>query len=328
MFNHAREIGVKMHLGQEINRVWEGKSSCGIIIDGKKLHADCIISCDGVHSATRSSIINHSPTPRASGYAAYRALIEGKSIAEDPEARWILEGSESRDKFEVFFVGDTQLFLQTANKGAEVIWLCFHKDSRPVVDESNTPANPNDVLNIIKDWPVAQKLWAVIRHTPSHKFIDYPFFDRDPLPTWRSQKGRMMLAGDAAHYFSPGGGQGASQALEDANVIATCLRIAGRDNVPVALQIAENIRHPRATAVQLLGHRATEAWQKQNIGYAEEGCANIAKFPLHDWVYRYDSQSHCEAEFDVVMEAIRTGRAYIPKDVDGMHGEEPKACRL
>jgi 2-polyprenyl-6-methoxyphenol hydroxylase-like FAD-dependent oxidoreductase len=42
------------------------------------------------------------------------------------------------------------------------------------------------------------------------------------LPAWH--RGRMIVLGDAAHAPSPSSGQGASLAIEDAVVLAGCLR--------------------------------------------------------------------------------------------------------
>jgi 2-polyprenyl-6-methoxyphenol hydroxylase-like FAD-dependent oxidoreductase len=42
------------------------------------------------------------------------------------------------------------------------------------------------------------------------------------LPAWR--RGRMIVVGDAAHAPSPSSGQGASLSIEDAVVLAKCLR--------------------------------------------------------------------------------------------------------
>jgi 2-polyprenyl-6-methoxyphenol hydroxylase-like FAD-dependent oxidoreductase len=50
----------------------------------------------------------------------------------------------------------------------------------------------------------------------------WPIYDMPPLPTWH--KGPICLIGDAAHATSPHAGQGASLAMEDAVVLAKCLR--------------------------------------------------------------------------------------------------------
>jgi 2-polyprenyl-6-methoxyphenol hydroxylase-like FAD-dependent oxidoreductase len=50
----------------------------------------------------------------------------------------------------------------------------------------------------------------------------FPIHDITSLPAWH--RGPVCLIGDAAHATSPHAGQGASTALEDAIVLARCLR--------------------------------------------------------------------------------------------------------
>ena len=47
----------------------------------------------------------------------------------------------------------------------------------------------------------------------------------EPPATWH--RGRMVVIGDAAHVTSPSSGQGASLAIEDALILAQCLRDCG-----------------------------------------------------------------------------------------------------
>jgi 2-polyprenyl-6-methoxyphenol hydroxylase-like FAD-dependent oxidoreductase len=49
-----------------------------------------------------------------------------------------------------------------------------------------------------------------------------PIHDLPSLPAWH--RGRAVVLGDAAHAVSPSAGQGASMAMEDAIVLAKCLR--------------------------------------------------------------------------------------------------------
>ena len=46
------------------------------------------------------------------------------------------------------------------------------------------------------------------------------FFEAPPFEHWTSTKGRVIIIGDAAHAFSPQGGQGAAMALEDGETLA------------------------------------------------------------------------------------------------------------
>jgi hypothetical protein len=43
--------------------------------------------------------------------------------------------------------------------------------------------------------------------------------------------------GDAAHSYLPASGNGATQAIEDAISIASCLQIGGKENIPQSVRV-------------------------------------------------------------------------------------------
>jgi FAD-dependent urate hydroxylase len=66
-------------------------------------------------------------------------------------------------------------------------------------------------------------------------------------------RGRVMLVGDAAHATSPNMAEGAGMALEDALVLADCLK--RHEAVPAALSDFEARRRPRTDWVRAQTHR-------------------------------------------------------------------------
>ncbi|HEV2771533.1 MAG TPA: FAD-dependent monooxygenase [Thermoleophilaceae bacterium] len=79
----------------------------------------------------------------------------------------------------------------------------------------------------------------------------------DPLTRW--SEGRVVLLGDAAHATTPGVGQGAAQALEDAVVLADELGRGGE--LRGALAAYESTRRPRTEAVLKMSRRVDTAAQ-------------------------------------------------------------------
>jgi 2-polyprenyl-6-methoxyphenol hydroxylase-like FAD-dependent oxidoreductase len=67
--------------------------------------------------------------------------------------------------------------------------------------------------------------------------VQNDIFDRPPLSLWG--RGRITLLGDAAHATTPDLGQGACQAIEDAVVLADCVRRVQ----PVEAALREYERH-------------------------------------------------------------------------------------
>jgi 2-polyprenyl-6-methoxyphenol hydroxylase-like FAD-dependent oxidoreductase len=98
------------------------------------------------------------------------------------------------------------------------------------------------ILEAIKDWPVRDQLEPIICKVPQQQVISQKFKQRAPLKTWLSPGRRLIIVGDAAHAALPPAGQGGSQAVEDAAVLAIALELAGKQSVPLALSVTEKIR--------------------------------------------------------------------------------------
>lgn len=102
----------------------------------------------------------------------------------------------------------------------------------------------SEVLEIASNIPefpeVAKRL---IKTTPKQTIIDWEIMWRDPKENWISPRGRVVQVGDSAHTFLPSSGSGATQAMEDAISLATCLQIGGKSNVPIATKIHNKLRY-------------------------------------------------------------------------------------
>ncbi|KAJ5681313.1 FAD/NAD(P)-binding domain-containing protein [Penicillium maclennaniae] len=316
MYEHALKIGVQISLGVEVCDPFEDEDGASAVIisragERRRLQGDCIICSDGVHSKMRKTIMPQPVEPRPSGYAAFRALVDTEKLKGDSEASWVFEGVQEADRFDVFFLSGAQIALQSCNKGKFFSWFCIHQDTRDLQDVWTSPADPNEMLNLIKFWPIGQRLWSVIRHTQPQKSLGIQQWSTDCY--WG--RGAPPL---------PAAGQGASQGIEDANVLATTLSLAGRKQVSLALRVTERIRYARASAVQLISHRVNEGWRNQDWDAYEPDEQNIASLPLETWIYGHDSQAYTEQEFETVVKAVHMGREYhatnLPDDLRAQLG--------
>ena len=91
-------------------------------------------------------------------------------------------------------------------------------------------------------------------------------------------RGRLVLAGDAAHAMLPHLGQGAAQSIEDAAALGVLLQnVAGMgsggkgEGVEARLRLFEEIRKDRVAAIQIMSEvpigeegfeMSRERWQK------------------------------------------------------------------
>jgi 2-polyprenyl-6-methoxyphenol hydroxylase-like FAD-dependent oxidoreductase len=96
------------------------------------------------------------------------------------------------------------------------------------------------MLSVIEGWdPVVR---AAVAQVPEETLIDWKLLWRDPLRKWVSDKGRIVLVGDAAHPHLPTSGSGAAQAFEDSATLGAVLNLLGKQNVPTAFRAFEKIR--------------------------------------------------------------------------------------
>lgn len=117
----------------------------------------------------------------------------------------------------------------------------------------------------------------------------YPVHDLPEVPTWH--RGPMVIIGDAAHATSPSSGQGASLAIEDAVILAKCLR--DLPDAPRAFAAYEELRRGRVERVVRYSARIGRSKTPGPIGrwlrdlvmpLALKAFANPA---AHAWLYAH-----------------------------------------
>jgi len=197
--------------------------------DGTEAHGDFLVGCDGVHSQTRRSILPNAPEPEYTGIIDSGGFTKNESIPPSDGTMRMTFGVNG-------FFG-----YQKVPTG-EIYWFENH-------ERKNAPDRTE--LNAISPEEWKEKLLRL--HTGDHDEITdiirstgseigkWPVYDLPSLPTWH--QGPVCLIGDAAHATSPHIGQGASLAMEDAIVLAKCLRDV--KVVPDAFEAFEAIRRDR-----------------------------------------------------------------------------------
>ena len=125
----------------------------------------------------------------------------------------------------------------------------------------------------------------------------YPIYDMPTVPTW--YRGRIVLLGDAAHATSPSSGQGASLAIEDAVVLAKCLR--DLPDTSQAFTAYERLRRGRVEKVVKYSARISRTKALGPVGrwfrdlFMPFALKHFASPAAHAWLYRYhvDWSSPC-----------------------------------
>jgi FAD-dependent urate hydroxylase len=192
--------------------------------DGTEATADLLVGCDGLRSRVRTAIDPSAPPAR---------YVPVLNIGG--EARGVTTSIAPGEYAMVF--GRRAFFGWTVAPDGDVWW--FANPPRP--DE---PA-PGEVEAMT---PGEWRRWLVelfeADDTPAVRIIEathteltgWTTYDVPTVPHWH--RGRMVVIGDAAHATSPASGQGASLALEDAVILARCLRDAATPEAAFAAFVA------------------------------------------------------------------------------------------
>ncbi len=245
---------------------------------GEAADGECLIGADGIHSQIRQCLFG-AGKPEFTGSVAWRGLIAMERLPPHLSQ------------------------LVTTN------WLGPHGHVL------HYPVRRGELMNFISiverdDWRVEswivegtrEELAADFRgwHADVHSFIDnidtpykWALLARGPMERW--SKGRITLLGDACHPTLPFLGQGAVMAIEDAYVVAACLKRYSADP-ETAFARYEEIRKERTAAVVRKSHE--NRWHVFSPALADSGAlaAEVARYWQQehvkerlDWLYQYDA---------------------------------------
>lgn len=189
--------------------------------DGGAERGDLLVGCDGLRSRTRALLFPGAPPPPFTGLLDFGGYAPA-SCEVPLEVGW-----------NVMVFGERAFFgaFRTASEGT---WW-FHNGASP---EPVRELSPDARRARILAEHAADPLWirALVEATPE-VLGPWPVHEVAALERWHV--GRVGVIGDAAHATSPSAGQGASLALEDAMVLARCLRDTGDPDRAFAMLVRE-----------------------------------------------------------------------------------------
>lgn len=208
--------------------------------DGGTAEGDLLIGCDGIRSRVRTLIdpaappVRYTPVLNVGGFVPRFAL-------DTPS-----------DEFQMMF-GKRCFFGWSATPDGGVAWFANpprRDEPGPGVLSAMTDADWRtwllELLSVDRS-PACD----IVRAAPG-PLVGWATYDVPRVPVWH--RDRMIVIGDAAHATSPSAGQGASMAIEDAVILARCLR---DHPVERAFDAFEALRRARVEAVVAAGRRAS-----------------------------------------------------------------------
>ncbi|MGW1780283.1 FAD-dependent oxidoreductase [Streptomyces sp. NPDC002143] len=203
--------------------------------DGATATGDLLLGADGLNSTVRRITAPTEPAEAAVQpcYAGQRVFYGYTTAA--PKA----DGDESACI--TMTRGTGAAFGHMTSPGGETYWFARVDADTPPAEEpaDAAPAQWRDLLvPLLRKDPTG--VADIVAATTEPVLVTNATEIPNGTP-WR--RGRTLLVGDAAHAASPATGQGASMALEDAVILAKCLRDA--PDLDSALARYEELRRPR-----------------------------------------------------------------------------------
>jgi 5-methylphenazine-1-carboxylate 1-monooxygenase len=211
-----------------------------------RVQADMLVGCDGIHSTVRRALYPDEGPLRWNGVTMWRGVTTAKPFLS---GRSMVNIGSSRQRAVVYPIS----YAESRTGQAVINWVATRKVSTADMPPQDWTyvAQREEVLDAFDAFSF-EFLDVVQLIRDAEVIYQYPMVDRDPLPSW--DFGRVTLLGDAAHPMHPVGGNGASQAILDARVLAR--ELALRPTIEAAITAYDSERRPATAAVVQSNRRA------------------------------------------------------------------------
>lgn len=252
LLRQVAKLGFKVDYGKSVRNYFEDKAAGkgGVVLENGEVHvADLVVAADGLKSRSEILITGQISPSKSSGMSIYRTAYPRELAMKDETVRkrW----GDLPALWE-YWLGPG-MYIGVFISDEIVSWGFTPRDTEGGAIESWEPdTDPEDVVKgllRVPDWDPA--ISALVRTAPKGAIVHWPLMWRDLRREWTSPGGHVVQVGDSAHSFIPTSGNGATQALEDAITLATCLQLGGGPrNVPVAAKVYNLLRYERVSCAQ------------------------------------------------------------------------------
>jgi len=315
--NQVEKLGVKIEFNQRVVDYFEDEKTGkgGVEIeDGKRYEADIVIAADGVGSKSQK-LVGGQVRAQKSGRAMWRAAFPRKALDANPEVKEFFSLINGTDPIVRTWLGPSTYAL-TLTRPDLMVWIVNHDATGSEAESWNNTIEAGEVLEGLDQVPGPKK-WApifkeLVKCTPPKTIVNFELLWRNPQPSWTSPNARVVQIGDSAHSYLPASSNGATQAIEDAISLASCLQIGGKENIPQSVRAHIKLRFIRNSCAQKLGFSNAELlqdtkWDKVKL---EPRRANPS---LPKWIYSHDPEVYAYENYDKAVAVVKAG---TPLDED------------
>jgi 2-polyprenyl-6-methoxyphenol hydroxylase-like FAD-dependent oxidoreductase len=246
--------------------------------DGTTAEGGLLVGADGIHSATRQLLMHGSPEPAYTGLVGVGGYSRGTAIPPTPNTQH-------------FVFGRRAFFGYLVRESGEIWWFAnLARPEKPSSQELATISSQQWKRYLLELFAGDLPLIGEIIGSTGSDIGAHVVEDLATTPVWH--RGPVVLIGDAAHATSPNAGQGASLAMEDALVLAKCLR--DLPDVERAFAAYERLRRQRAEKIVAYSHRIGRSktisnplgvWIRDLV--MPFALKRFASPDAHAWIYTY-----------------------------------------
>ena len=223
----------RLHLGHRLASIGNASDHAEATFEnGRHIHARLIVGADGLRSVVRTFL---DATPMT-----FLNLVTHYTIA--PAS--LLPADMPNDRLRLWHGGELRLNLFPIRNGTEVvIGAAIPARTPPETLWSSTTAG--EILSLYKNF---DPLVVRLIEGRTAEMTTHPIYDKEPIERWVDR--HIVLLGDAAHPMAPMNGQGANQAIQDGDALASAL--SSHDDLASALAHYQTVRAPVTARIQML----------------------------------------------------------------------------
>jgi salicylate hydroxylase len=282
------DADVELRPGREVASVDQSHFASSIMggavvtcVDGRMYAADVVLAADGAESAARALLGGGESA--GDGWAAYRGTVPVDALAADEADDEVVAWTGPDAHFTRYPIRVGEAYEQVA---------VFRSHLYPLVGAASPGGAGQGPRPAALDWGGPEELdeafsWAAEPVRAAVRLLRtdhcWRMLDQVPPPSWAD--GRVALLGDAVHPMPAYLAQGACQAIEDADALASVLAdCQGPNGVAAALAGYQARRVPRATRVS----RARQVWESGPLPRRPAD-----DYAASDWLYAPSGQLCC-----------------------------------
>jgi 2-polyprenyl-6-methoxyphenol hydroxylase-like FAD-dependent oxidoreductase len=276
--DEAVSRGIKIEYGKRLAG-FEVVSD-GVVVrfqDGTQVEGDLLVGADGIHSRTRRILDPTAPKPTYTGLLSMGGYAHSYSIPPTPDTQH-------------FVFGKHAFFGYLVKPSGGIYWFAnLYRPDEPSHKELAGTSSDEWKRHLLDLFSSDIDLIGEIIEATQSEIGVYPIHDIPTMPTWH--RGPVALIGDTVHAVSPSAGQGASLALEDALIIAKCMREI--PDTERAFAAYERLRRERVEKVVAYSRRIGNSKTAGPIARRFRDLVmpfalkHFANSNAHTWLYTY-----------------------------------------